>query len=107
MDIRVDGLDDMRRELDDLSRKAQQLDGEQTVSFAELFPPEFVQRHSALNNMQELVEKSGFPIETQEDFTSIPNEKWDEYIRASTDFSDWETMWGEAAKQYTIRSLGL
>ena len=107
MGIKFEGFDKLKRKLEDLGRRAQELDGEQVVSFAELFPSEFIREHTTLGSMQELMDESGFKIETQEDFKAIPADEWDEYIRKVTRFPNWEVMMSEAVKVYTVCKLGL
>ena len=38
-------------------------------------------------------------IETPEDFTAIPDDKWDAFISSISSFPDWEAMLREASKE--------
>ena len=107
MGTKFEGFDELQRELEDMGRRVQELDGEHTVSFDKLFPSEFVQKHSSMDSMQDLMDKSGFKIEGQEDFEGVPDAEWNAYIQKVTMFPDWQTMMDEAVKEYIIRKLGL
>ena len=63
------------------------------VSFADLFPPEFVTAHSRFRDMQEMVDEAG--VEEAE----FDGEGWDAFVRESTDFDGWESMKARAGEQ--------
>jgi hypothetical protein len=69
----------------------------------ELLTPEFLQSFSSFQNVTEMFAKSGFFIETAEDFARIPEHDWDAFVRAKTSFSSWKEM-GEAAGLYWARN---
>ena len=105
--FRIEGLDRLQRKLKDLGRKAQALDGEHRVSVAELFPPDFMARHTDFQNAQEMFDKSGFEIESKEDFERITDAQWDSFIRPKTRFSSWKDMLTAATGEWTSKKLGL
>lgn len=39
-----------------------------------------------------MFEKSDYPINSQEDFESIPQDNWDAFVNANTLFSSWQEM---------------
>lgn len=93
--------------LDDLIGKLDELDGTHHLTWKELFPDEFIRAHSKCNAMDELLEKSGFKIESMEDFKAIPDNEWERYIQANTSFESWEAMQSAAVSAWTRRNLGL
>lgn len=106
MKIEMKGLEETKRKLEDLQRRAKSLHGQHSVSFAELFPQQFIQKHTAFDSFEGLVDASGFKVESQADFVSIPDEEWDAFIKARTDFADWKEMLNTAGQEYMVRKMG-
>ena len=98
--MKITGLDELARNLEGIS-------GTQNVPIEELLTPEFVSSHTKFANIEEMFEASGFKIESQDDFASIPDEDWDKFIRTISAFSDWESMLGEAGSAWAVKKLGL
>ena len=107
IEFRIEGLDKLQRKLKDLGRKAQELDGEHEVSLAEFLSPDFMVHNTDFGNAQEMLDESGFEIESQEDFEKIPDPEWDAFITARTRFSSWEEMLTAATGEWTSEQLGL
>ena len=84
--IKMNGFDELQRELRDLSRKVAKLNGTHSVPIIELLTPTFVSKHTRFANMEEMFRASGFRLETHEDFTAIPDDEWDEFIRSASSF---------------------
>jgi len=53
------------------------------------------------------LEASGFMVESQADFEAIPDEEWDQFVRANSRFSSWEEMLQEAGQEWLKGKLGL
>lgn len=107
MGIKLEGFNEFQKTLDGIAKKAEQLDGQHDVPFSELFNDDFINKHTSLSSIQELLDKSGFKIESKEDFNSIPDDQWDTYIKSVTDFDSWEDMMEEAISELVARQLGL
>jgi hypothetical protein len=93
--------------LEDLARRARQLDGQHNVPIAELLTPQFLSSCCRFQSIEEMFEASGFKINSAEDFKSIPDREWDTFIAANTSFADWQTLLSGAVKAWTARRLGL
>jgi hypothetical protein len=106
MGIRFEGFDELRRKLKDLERRARSLSGEHHVSFGDLFPSSFMTRHTKYATIQEMIGASPWSVESQEDFASIPDEDWDQFVQESTRFTSWEEMRGKAVEEYAAKKLG-
>lgn len=65
-----------------------------------------MRHHTDSSSIDEFLDNSPFTIESEEDFLAIPDEDWDNYIVAHTDFSSWEEMQGKAAEDYVVKQLG-
>jgi len=107
INFEMHGFDDLKHNLEELQRKAKELDGTHNVSFDELFPPAFMAKNTKHQTIDALVKASGFTINSKEDFKAIPDDQWDSYIQQNTRFSNWKEMQQTAANEYFARKLGL
>lgn len=93
--------------LEDLARHARELDGQHQVSVANLLTPEFLGRCSRFRSVDELIESSGFRVQSAEDFAAIPDAQWNTFINKNSSFVTWQAMLDAAVKEWTIKRLGL
>lgn len=106
--FRIEGLDRLQHKLADLGKKAKELDGEHSVPLTELLPPDFMARHTDFPSAQEMFDKSGFEIESKEDFDELRESgKLDAFIRSRTRFLSWKEMLTAASGEWTSKQLGL
>jgi hypothetical protein len=105
-DFELKGLNELNRKLEDLKRKAEALDGKHEIPFSELFLPEFMTKHTDFASLEEMFQASGFVVESQEDFKAIPDDDWENFIKAHTQFSSWKDMQVTAFREWTARKLG-
>lgn len=105
--IKITGLDEFTRKLKNLERQVQSLDGIHNIPVTELFPPEFMRRHTDFDTFGEMVDASGFKIESQEDFRNIPDQEWDDFVAERTRFLNWKDMMGAAGKAWASKKLRL
>ena len=106
MKVTVTQTGDFKERLADLSRRANELHGQQNIPLSELMPPEFVSAHSELSSLQELLDASPFTIASVEDFKAIPDDAWDSFIKEKTSFSTWREMQEAAVREWTRKKLG-
>lgn len=104
--IKIAGLNEMSKKLDDLAKKAEKFDGQHSVPIDELLTSSFISKHTHFSNADEMFDASGFKIENQDDFEAIPDDKWDEFISSISTFPDWQAMLNEAGKEWAARKLG-
>lgn len=102
----ADDLDELADELDELADRANELDGEHEVPLSELFRDEFMQKHTEHDSIEAFFEASPWTVETQEDLEAIPDDEFDEYVRAETNFESEDEMAGAAVEEYVARELG-
>lgn len=105
--IKIQGLDELQNKLSELTRKIEELDGQHNVPASELLTDSFIFRHTSFVSANEMFKASGFKIDTQEDFSKIPENDWDNFIRSVSDFGSWESMLGAAGEEWGQRQLGL
>lgn len=75
------------------------------ISFPDMFPPQFMVQHSNFGTIEELFEKSGFKVESAEDFEAIPDNEWETFITQNTNFNSWEDMQKTAGNSLIKRTL--
>lgn len=106
MGIEIKGLEETKRKLEDLQRRAKDLHGQHSVSFSELFPPKFMKEHTHFDTFESLVDASGFKVESQIDFELIPDKEWDVFIKTHSQFADWKEMLTTAGQEYMVHKMG-
>ncbi|WP_137290881.1 hypothetical protein [Natronorubrum halophilum] len=106
MSFEIDGLDELQDQLEGMAETAEELDGENEIPFDELFTDGFMQQYTDFESFDELLEKSQWNVESEDDFLSIPDDEFDMYIADQTSFNSWEQMYGEAAENYIAKQLG-
>ena len=105
--FKMDGFDELQKELKRLSESAKELDGEQSVTFGELFTQSFMSEHTTFGSFENLLSAGNFKAETDDEFDAIPESELDSHVSKTTNFSDWEDMLGTAVEEYTLKKLGL
>lgn len=103
--LKITGLDELKNQLDRISKGIEELGGTDTVSMTELLSPEFVSSHTKFANADEMFEASGFKLDSQDDFAAIPDAEWDEFIRSISSFPDWQSMLGAAGSAWVAKKL--
>ena len=81
-----------RSGLDQLIKNAKELDGKHQVKMVDVLSPGFVSIHSKYEDLESLFAASGFKINGPDDFAAIPDDEWDDFIAANTDFDNWLEM---------------
>ena len=105
MGIKITGLDEMRRKLETLRRRAENLSG--PVPFEDLFPPEFMRRYTSFKTIEDMLGGFGTPINFTEDFERVPDAEWDAYVREKTKFATWTDMQSKAGEELIERRLNI
>jgi hypothetical protein len=103
----VNVFEDALRKLNELQRKAEQMNGQHSVPLGELFPEEFMLRQTDFSSIAGMIDASGFPVVTGDDFAAIPREVWDAFVKERTRFLSWEEMRATAMREWATRQLGL
>ena len=106
MDISGHGLHDAIRRLADLERKAAELAGARSIRISELFPASFMIEHTNFGTIQEMLDASGFPASTTEEFAAIPDDEWDVFVSSRTKFPSWQAMLEAGTAHWVSSKLG-
>lgn len=91
--------------LDEARQKLQELENLKSVSLGELLSPEFLSASSEFKSLEELLEKSGFKVDTPEEFLAIPDDEWETFIVSRTRFGSWEEMQKAAFQEFLARTV--
>ncbi|HLE03118.1 MAG TPA: hypothetical protein VI729_00670 [Anaerolineales bacterium] len=107
MENSVHGLDDAIRKLFDLQRKAAELHGEHSIPISDLFPDPFMVANTDFAKIQDMLDASGFPASTSEEFSAIPDDQWDAFVASRTKFPSWQAMLDAGTAEWVSLKLGL
>lgn len=77
------------------------------VSIDKLLPPGFMKRHSRFLDVNHMLAASGLSSDLLVETDSTSRQPWDNFIRLSTDFSDWAAMLREARGEWIMRRIGV
>ncbi|MFC8150415.1 hypothetical protein ACFUP3_11980 [Bacillus paralicheniformis] len=100
------GFKEFDRKLKKMQQQASELEKGQELQLNELFTDSFMKKNTKFSSLDEMLDKSPFTIETQQDFESIPDDLWDDFVRENSKFFNWEEMQQEAANIYVAKQLG-
>lgn len=101
----ISGLDDLMKNLDNLRKKAQSLQGERQVPLIELLNSQFMAKHTSVNSFSEFLELGGFEA-TVEGFEAIPDDVFERHVITHSDFGSWSDMQEAALTDYVKSKLG-
>lgn len=109
IEFTVNGSDEIIKHLERMRKNIKNIEGSHIVRADELLTPDFLRKHCKYFSFEQLVGSSGLIDEkeeiTKERFESIPEEKWDNWIKRATDFSNWKEMVSVAMKEYADKKL--
>ena len=107
MSVKITGMDSLQKKLKKMADGARELEGQHQVAIPDLLTEPFLAKHTSFANAQELFDKSGFKINSAEDFKAIPDYEWDQYISSVSSFESWKEMLQSATVEYAKRKMGL
>lgn len=105
--FKIKGLDEFSKKLEKIENETKKLDGEPSVSFNDLFSQAFLSKHTRFKDVTEMLAESGFKVESQEDFDSIPEKELDAFVSKESKFKTMKEMAQAATADYVQRKLGL
>lgn len=93
--------------LGEMARRARALDGKmQNVPLRELFPPEFMAKHTEFKTLEAMFDKGGLLQREEEDVKSeLDSPEWNEFVARHTKFADWREMLGRAGGEFGFRQI--
>lgn len=103
--FKMNGLDQLVRQLGNLEKSAKKLEGTHTVPVVELLTPDFIARCSVKGTFDEILAAEGFSGSSQKNFESIAPALLDAAIAKWTSFGNWRQMLDQAAKEWTLNQV--
>lgn len=86
-----------------LQKNMEKLQGSREVSLTEIITDDFVSSHSKYAGFDELLADIG--VTTKEEFIALPDEKFDAFLAANTEFESWVDMQKQGAAAYARSKL--
>lgn len=106
MSFKMDGFDNLQKELRELEQKSQELNDTQEISLYELFDNSFMIQYTKFNSFDEFLKAGNFNVESNEDFEAIPENELDQHVANNSNFEDWQDMLDTAGTEYFSKQLG-
>lgn len=104
--LKITGLEELTKKLDDISNRLDDLAGEHNVSLTDVLTPEFISANSRFANADQLFEAAGLKFENQEEFAAIPEDALDSMVQSNTSFASWKDLLTKAGEQWAANKLG-
>lgn len=89
-----------------MQQKASELEKGQELQLNELFTDSFMKKNTKFSSLDEMLDKSPFTIETQQDFESIPDDLWDDFVRKTVNFLTGKKCNKKLTNIYVAKQLG-
>lgn len=86
-----------------LKENMEALEGSHEVPLSEVITAQFVSSHSRFSDFDTLLAEIG--VTTKEEFTALPDEDFDAFIAANTDFESWLDMQRQGMAEYARAKL--
>ena len=103
MNIKITGLDALRKELEAFSKKVEAVAEEEDLTLEELLPPSFMADQTRFTSLKAMTDASG-GCEAPEGYAT---QKWNAFVSSNTNFGGWREMLTAAAGVRAARMLGL
>ena len=107
MKFELKGIDGMLNKLDEMSKKADEYEGEgKEVGFDQLFNKEFLSEFTDFSSIQEFFDKSPFEINSEEDIQNANEKQMADWVTMNTKFSSWGEMFSKAQAEFMAKDIG-
>ncbi|EGH6208188.1 hypothetical protein IE467_000625 [Salmonella enterica] len=88
-----------------LQKNLEEIGEAKELRFDELFNADFLNSCSSFTSLKDMFEKSGFQVESAEDFKAIPDAEWEHFIKENTSYDSWADMQRDAAVKLLNKRL--
>lgn len=103
--LKITGLEEFQRKLEQMRRNAEQLDGQHQVALTDLFPPAFMRRHTSVADFEAFCREGEIDASTPQAFADMSPTRMDEAVQRLTGFGSWEDMKRAGAADWARRRL--
>jgi hypothetical protein len=101
------GFDELKNRIEKLQEDVEKLGEEHSIPFDALFSTSFMSKYTDSSSIDELLQKSNFDINSQEDFEKIPEHEMDSFIATHTSFLTWSQILTKASEEWLARQLNM
>ncbi|MGO2961617.1 MAG: hypothetical protein ACTIDE_03390 [Carnobacterium maltaromaticum] len=101
------GFNDLEKHLNEMSKAAEDLNGENEIPFEELFTDNFISSNTNFPTMEAFTKASGLDFSNQEAFEAIDENILDTFVSSNSIFDSWADMLGKASDSWIAKKLGL
>ncbi|PKE27119.1 MULTISPECIES: hypothetical protein [Macrococcoides] len=101
--INIDGLSELKASFKKMEQNAKELEGENNVSFDELFNHSFMKEHTNHQSFQSFVDE--FEPSPDVKFEDFDDSKFDDFVKNHSSFNTWEEMYTSAVGEYSFTRL--
>ncbi|WP_413824105.1 hypothetical protein [Methanobrevibacter sp. UBA337] len=86
-----------------IEKNAKEISGNHAVPFSDFFPDKFIIKHTKFTTLNEMLKVSKIEFKSVSDLKN--NEKWDKFVKETTDFNNWDSMLSKAAGEYGLKRI--
>lgn len=91
-------LDQLRKNLDEIS-------GTHSYSLKEMFPDDFLHKHTKFSSISDFFEATGFKLDSQDDLKNLDETALDKFVSENSDFDSWESMKRQAGVELLEKKI--
>lgn len=91
---------DLKKLAENLEKADKEEKSMSMVSFKDLFTPAFMATYTDFANFSELLVVGKFNVNSLEEFMALLDAKFDQFIKKTTKFQNWEEMQSTAVADY-------
>ena len=108
MKIEIKGLEELDRKFREAERKVERVSGSREVPIGEILTPDFMARFTNFASVDDMLDKSGFEVNTAEDFQTVTDDDaWSDFVAVNTQFPTWGNMLVAAYEEHIQARLDL
>lgn len=105
MEIKIEGIDELEKELTELDNKLKKLAGKNNIRMSKLFSPSFMKRYTIFSSIEDFFEESNWNVESRKDVEEIPEKEMDKFVEENTKFKSWDHMLSIATEEWIKKEL--
>ena len=105
MSIKLNGLDNLQKQLKKMQKTAKELNGTHKVPFDKLFTKSFMTKYTKFSSINDFFKSGGFDVKSENDLKAIPDNEIDLHTSKTTKFKTWEDMLNKAVDQYISKKF--
>lgn len=106
MTLKIEGADELKNQLEEMSSAAREIEGSNEVEFKDLFSRRFMKRYTRFGSIDEFLSESPWEVKSERDLEKIPENEFDLYVSKNTVFDNGDEMVSKAGEEWVAQKLG-